>query len=110
MKHCSLTTRIAMLAAALILWLSPAALHAEPTTSNLQVPLAGKVFVPLTDGNVEGVALSGFVHVFAQVRTPGPFSSTDPYRIQINLDQVSGFGDVTGFRYQGMGAFRINLP
>ena len=68
------------------------------------------MFVPLTDGNVENVPLSGFVHVFAQVRTPSPLSPTDPYRIQINLDQVSGVGDITGFRYLVTGSFRINLP
>jgi len=111
MKHFSLTTRVAMLAAALIFWVSPAALHAQrPVSSSVQVPLAGTVFVPLSDGNVEGLALSGFAHVFAQVRTPGPFLPTDPYRIQINLDQVSGVGDITGFRYLVTGSFRINLP
>src|SRR6516225_7260468 len=111
MKHFYLTTRIAMLVAALIFWLSPTALHAQrPVTSSLQVPLAGTVSVPLTDGNVEDVALSGFVHVLAQVRTQGPFQPSDPFRIQINLDSVSGVGRVTGFRYQAMGAFRINLP
>jgi hypothetical protein len=30
-------------------------------------------------------------------RAASPLSPTDPYRIQINLDQVSGVGDVTGF-------------
>jgi hypothetical protein len=111
MKYFSLTTRIAVLAAALIFWLSPAALHAQqPVSSSVQLPLAGKVFVPLSDGSFDGVPLSGFVHVFAQVRTPSPFAPADPYRIQINLDSVSGVGDVTGLLYQGTGAFRINLP
>jgi hypothetical protein len=112
MKHFSLTTRVAVFAAALIFWLSPAALHAQAVTSSLQVPLAGTVFVPLSDGSFDGVALSGFAHVFSYVRTlqPGGPPIADPFRIQINLDQISGVGDVTGFRYQGMGAFRINLP
>jgi len=34
MKYFSLTTRIAMLAAALFFWLSPAALHAQAVTSS----------------------------------------------------------------------------
>ena len=110
MKNFSLTTKIAVLAAALIFWLSPAALHAQAVTSSLQVPLVGTVFVPLSDGSFDGVALSGFAHVFVYVRTPSPLQPSDPYRIQINLDSVSGVGDVTGFRYQGTGAFRINLP
>jgi hypothetical protein len=111
MKYFSSTTRIAVLAAALIFSLSPAALHAQqPVSSSVQLPLAGTVFVPLSDGSFDGVALSGFVQVFAQVLTPGPFQPSDPYRIQINLDSVSGVGDVTGLRYQGMGSFRINLP
>jgi hypothetical protein len=100
-----------MLAAALVFWLSPAAVHAQrPTSSSIQLPLAGTVSAPLTDGTVEDVPLSGFVHVFAQVRTPSPLAPIDPYRIQINLDQVSGVGVVSGFRYQGTGSFRINLP
>ncbi|MGE5217152.1 MAG: hypothetical protein ACM3SP_09160 [Chloroflexota bacterium] len=110
MKNFSLTARIAVLAAALSFWLSPAALHAQAVTSSLQLPLVGDVSVPLSDGSFDGVSLSGFAHVFSYVRTSGPFQPSDPYRIQINLDQVSGVGDVTGFRYQGTGAFRINLP
>lgn len=79
MKYFSLTTRIAVFAAALIFWLLPTALHAQrPVSSSLQLSLAGTVFVPLSDGSFDGVALSGFAHVFAQVRTPSPFSQPIP--------------------------------
>jgi homogentisate 1,2-dioxygenase len=31
-------------------------------------------------------------------------------RIHVNLDQVTGVGDLTGFRYNATGAEQVNLP
>lgn len=34
---------------------------------------------------------------------------SDPMRIKINLNQVSGIGDLSGLRYEAFGANRINI-
>ena len=100
-----------VLAAALMLYFSPAVLHAQAVTTSMQVPLAGTVFVPLSNGMDDMVMLSGMVHVFTYFHAPPvPQWPADPMRIHINLDQVSGVGDLTGLRYNATGAFRINLP
>jgi len=63
------------------------------------------VFVPLTNGLFDAVALSGVVHVV----THGGFPA-DPMRIHVNLDQVTGVGVTTGFRYIATGADQQNFP
>jgi hypothetical protein len=84
---------------------------AQPVTSSIQITLAGAaVFVPLSDGSFDQVALSGMVHVVTHAAPGDPCAPTDPCRIQINLDQVSGVGDISGLRYNATGANRINLP
>lgn len=103
-------TRLLPIPALLTLWLFPAAAHAQAVTTSMQVPLAGTVFVPLSDGSFDGVALSGMVHVLTYFQTRKQFQPPDPVRIHINLDRVSGVGDLTGLRYEATGAFRINLP
>ena len=70
--------------------------HAGMVTSSRQVPLAGTVFVSLSNGSLDGVGLTGAAQVVTQVATP-----TDPILINVNLDQVAGVGDLTGFRYVG---------
>lgn len=82
------------------------------TTSNLRIPLAGTVFVPLSDGLFDAVSLSGSTHVTTQVNThpPAPMYHVDPVRILINLDQVSGYGDLTGLDYTASGTNRFDLP
>lgn len=82
-----------------------ARVHAGMVTTSRQVPLAGTVFVSLSNGSLDGVGLTGAVHVVTQVAHPG-----DPMRINVNLDQVAGVGDLTGFRYVGTGMNWINLP
>ena len=99
-----------LLTAALMFFISPALLHAQAVTTSVQVPLAGTVFVPLSNGTDDMVMLSGMVHVFTYFQTRNPFYPGDPMRIHINLDQVSGVGDLTGLRYNATGTFRINLP
>ena len=95
---------------AVALCLTVPAYGAPPVTTSLQVPLDGTVFVPLNNG-VDTVVLTGYVHVVTQVPTPGdPIQPSDPIRIHVNLDQVAGVGDLTGFRYVGTGMNRINLP
>lgn len=104
MKRLSLIYLPALLAVAL--WVSTPA-QAEPVTSSVQVPLAGEVFVPLSDGSFDSVALTGQVHVVTHV--PQPVTLTDPIRIHVNLDQVSGVGSVTHLLYVATGANRVNL-
>src|SRR5215510_9393311 len=82
-----------------------APVHAGMVTTSRRVPLAGTVFVSLSNGSLDGVALSGAAHVVTQVAQPD-----NPMRINVNLDQVAGVGDLTGFRYVGAGMNRINLP
>ncbi len=53
-----------ILAALLALCIYAPPLGAQPVTSSVQVPLTGTVFVPLSDGSFDSVALSGMVHVF----------------------------------------------
>src|SRR5437867_1947408 len=98
----------AILAAAFALCIYAPAEGGQPVTTSLQVPLAGTVFVPLDDGSTDAVALSGMVHVVTQV--PEVIQPGDPMRIRINLDGVSGVGDVSGLRYHATGANRVNLP
>jgi hypothetical protein len=74
------------------------------------VPLSGTVFVPLSDGSFDTVALTGEVHVVTQVRPNDPAHPPDPVRIHVNLDQVSGIGDVSLLLYVATGANRVNLP
>ena len=85
--------------------------HAGMVTTSRQVPLAGTVFVSLSNGSLDGVGLTGTAQVVTQVATPtDPIHPTDPVLINVNLDQVAGVGDLTGFRYVGTGMNRINLP
>lgn len=95
---------------ALALGIARLAEGAQPTTTSMQVPLAGTVFVPLSDGSLDAVALAGQVHVVTQVIPPDPVTPPNPVRIHVNLDRVSGVGDLTGLRYNATGANRINLP
>ena len=88
--------RAIFLAAALTLYFSPVARSAQAVTSNVQVPLSGTVFVPLSDGPSDMVKLPGMVHVFAYFQTRNPLQPGDPMRIQINLDRVTGVGDEIG--------------
>jgi hypothetical protein len=81
----------------------------QPVTSSVQIPLAGTVFVPLSEGSFNQVALSGMVHVVTCAAPGDPCAPTDPCRIQINLDQVFGVRDISGLRYNATGANRINL-
>ena len=99
----------AVLATAFVLHIYSPAEGGQPVTSSVQIPLAGTVFVPLSDGSFDQVALSGFVHVVTRVIPPDPLVPPDPLRIQINLDQVSGVGDISGLRYNATGANRVNL-
>ena len=82
-----------------------APVHAGMVTTSRQVPLAGTVFVSLSNGSLDGVGLTGAAQVVTQVATP-----TDPVLVNVNLDQVAGVGDLTGFRYVGTGMNQINLP
>jgi hypothetical protein len=92
------------------LWIALPAQGAQPVTTSLRVPLSGTVFVPLSDGSFDTVALTGEVHVVTQVRPNGPAQPPDPIRIHVNLDQVSGIGDVSLLLYVATGANRVNLP
>jgi hypothetical protein len=88
-----------------------APVHAGMVTTSRQVPLAGTVFVSLSNGSLDGVGLTGTAQVVTQVATPtDPIHPTDPVLINVNLDQVAGVGDLTGFRYVGTGMNLINLP
>jgi hypothetical protein len=94
----------ALFTAAILLCLyAPAG--AQPITTSMQVPLFGTVDVPLTNGSFDSVDLSGVVHVVTHGATP-----TDPMRIHVNLDQVTGVGDLTGFRYIATGADQQDFP
>jgi len=90
---------------AVIALTSYAPVHAGMVTTSRQVPLAGTVFVSLSNGSLDGVGLTGAAQVVTQVATP-----TDPVLVNVNLDQVAGVGDLTGFRYVGTGMNQINLP
>jgi len=92
------------------LWIALPAQGAQPVTTSLRVPLSGTVFVPLSDGSFDTVALTGEVHVVTQVRPNDPAHPPDPVRIHVNLDQVSGVGDVSLLLYVATGANRVNLP
>jgi hypothetical protein len=96
-----------ILAALFLFYLSPSALEAQPVTTSVQVPLAGTVFVPLTDGSLDQVNLLGAAHVVTHFN---PATPTDPMRISFNLDGVTGVGDLTGLKYIATGANRINFP
>lgn len=93
------------LLAAILLVVAPAR-GAQPVTTSLQVPLSGTVFVPLSDGSFDAVALAGRVHVVTQA----PAWPSGPIRIHVNLDRVSGVGDISKRRYVATGANRLNLP
>ena len=82
---------------------------AQPVTTSLHIPLEETVFVPLAD-DIDTVSLAGFVHVVFHVSPPSPISPPNPIRIHINLQHVSGFGDVTGLQYVATGASRMDLP
>ncbi|HEU4742349.1 MAG TPA: hypothetical protein VFS50_12220 [Meiothermus sp.] len=73
-------------------------------TRGLQAPLAGTVFVPLANGSLDSVPLSGRIHVVAS-SYPG-----DPIRIHVNLDQVAGVGSSSGLTYRATGAQQLTLP
>lgn len=98
----------AIVAAALALCIHTPAQGAQPVTTSVQIPLGGTVFVPLSDGSFDSVALTGQVHVVTHV--PQIILPADPMRIMINLDRVTGVGDISGLRYNATGANRINLP
>ena len=100
-----------ILATLLVLfYLLPAALEAQPVTTSVQVPLAGPVFVPLINGSLDQVNLLGTVHVQTYFNPASPvLHPTEPMRISINLDQVSGVGDLTGLTYIATEAKRINF-
>jgi len=93
---------------AVALCISAPAQGAQPVTTSIQVPLAGTVFVPLSDGSFDSVALTGQAHVVTHVIPPDPIHPP-PVRIQVNLDQVSGVGDVSKLLYVATGANRVNL-
>ncbi|HWP24199.1 MAG TPA: hypothetical protein VNM15_08510, partial [Candidatus Binatia bacterium] len=95
---------------AALLGVAHLAAGAQPVTTSMQLPLAGTVFVPLSNGGFDAVALAGQAHVVTHVIPPGPFTPPNPVRIHVNLDQVFGVGDITGLRYNATGANRINLP
>ncbi len=99
-----ITQLFALFTAAIMLFIyTPAG--AQPITTSMQVPLFGTVFVPLTNGSFDAVALSGVVHVVTHGGTP-----TDPMRIHVNLVQVTGVGDMTRFRYIVTGAGKETFP
>ena len=100
---------LAAIAAAFALCINVPAEGAQPVTTSVQIPLAGTVFVALSDGSFDQVALSGMVHVVTRAASGDPCQPTDPCRIQINLDQVFGVGDISGLRYNATGTNRINL-
>jgi len=104
------TQLTAIVAAAFALSISVPVFAVQPFTTSVQIPLVGTVFVPLDDGSTDAVALSGMVHVLTRATPGDPCAPGDPCRIQINLDQVSGVGDVSGLRYNATGVNRINLP
>jgi hypothetical protein len=101
--------QLAAVAATFALCINAPAQGAQPVTTSVQIPLAGTVFVPLSDGSTDQVALSGIVHVLTYFQPEGQ-PQQPPLRIHINLDQVSGVGDLTGLRYNATGANRVNLP
>src|SRR5262249_42940244 len=99
-----------ILAALVLFYFLPAALEAQPVTISVQAPLAGPVFVPLINGSLDQVNLSGMVHVQTYFNSASTgLHPTDPMRISINLDQVSGVGDLTGLTYIATEANRINF-
>ena len=100
-----------IIAALFLFCLLPAALEAQPVTTSVQVPLAGRVFVPLINGSLDQVNLLGTVHVQTYFNPASPvLHPTEPMRISINLDQVSGVGALTGLTYVATEANRINFP
>jgi hypothetical protein len=100
-----------ILAALVLFYLLPAALEAQPVTTSVQVPLAGPVFVPLINGSLDQVNLLGMVHVQTYFNPASTvLHPTDPMRISINLDQVSGVGDLTGLTYTATEVNWINFP
>ena len=99
-----------ILTALVLFYFLPAALEAQPVTTSVQAPLAGPVFVPLINGSLDQVNLSGMVHVQTYFNSASTgLHPTDPMRISINLDQVSGVGDLTGLTYIATEANRINF-
>jgi hypothetical protein len=92
----------AVVAVVIALFVS-APVHSASVTTSLQVPLAGTVFVPLNNSGLDTVNLTGYVHM----QTQFPKAPSDPVRIQVNLDQVAGYGDFTGTLYVATGANRI---
>ncbi len=81
MKKLRLIHLLALLAAAL--YVTAPAYGVQPVTTSLQVPLAGTVLVPLSDGSFDTVALTGQV-------PPNSNFPVDSMRISVNLDQVFG--------------------
>jgi len=101
---------LVILAALVLFYFLPAALEAQPVATSVQAPLAGPVFVPLINGSLDQVNLSGMVHVQTYFNSASTgLHPTDPMRISINLDQVSGVGDLTGLTYIATEANRINF-
>jgi hypothetical protein len=65
------------------------------------VPLAGTVFYDLSD---EPLPLDGWMHVDTQL------TRKRDVNVRVNLDSVSGIGEITGIRYNAIGRDQTTLP
>lgn len=76
-------------------------------TTTLQVPVAGTVYVPMSDGSFDAVTLSGWIYVVTAIPDTSP---PDPVvRVQVILDQVTGIGNLTNLKYTAEGSNRVNF-
>jgi len=80
----------------------PVAAAEGVVTSSLMVPVDGLVFNP--GGTLEGVALTGRVHLVTRVQPGEPCQRSDPCHVYVNLADVKGIGLSSGALYVAIGA------
>ena len=105
-----IVVHLALLLALSVALTFPSLGTAKPLMKSLHVPLEGTVFVPLSDGSLDMVSLSGVLHVVLRVVYPSdPVFPGDPIRVAVNLEQMVGVGADTGLEYVATGATQVAL-
>jgi hypothetical protein len=93
---------IAMLAAA------PAFAQATTFRENVSFPIDQSLFVPCARGGLgEQVHLSGIIHLLSITTLDGRGGYQT--KLHYQTQGLSGYGEITGIRYQGMNATQISL-
>ncbi len=79
----------------------PRAQSTDAIATSLDIPITGMVSVPLANGSLDWVTLSGSLHVVTVVTAPAIGS---PVKAYVNVYDFHGLGEDTGFRYNVVGA------